>query len=288
MTDRIVNLDANDVARMQRSEMREQAIHALEQGRVIFFPQLPFVLKPNEKAFLTPNVTDGKAKNVSYFKDELSGTRLQGDEKTELTAMMQRYANFANDLVCNLFPVYQPHLVQARTSFRPVEVVGRESSYRKDDKRLHVDAFPSTPVQGKRILRVFSNVNSNAKDRVWRLGEPFEQVSKRFLPKAKKYCRHLATLLCWIKATKTKRSAYDHYMNQIHNLMKADEHYQQTVDQETVHLPPNTTWMVFTDQVSHAAMSGQYLLEQSFYLPVEAMQQPDLSPFNVLKKHGVY
>jgi hypothetical protein len=288
MTDRIFDIEVDDAARMEQGEIREQAINALEQGRVVFCPQLPFELKPEEKSFLTPDVTDGKAKNVSYFKDKLSGTNLQGDERKRLTAMMQRYADYAASLVKHLFPAYERHLIQARTSFRPIEVVGRESSYRKDDKRLHVDAFPSTPVDGKRILRVFSNVNPDGRARVWRLGEPFDSVAKHFLPKAKKYCRHLAALLCWVKATKTKRSAYDHYMNQIHNLMKADQHYQETVDQETVHLPSDTTWMVFTDQASHAAMSGQYLLEQSFYLPVEAMQQPELSPFNVLKKLGAY
>ena len=36
--------------------------------------------------------------------------------------------------------------------------------------------------------------------------------------------------------------------------------------------------MAFTDQVSHAAMAGQYQLEQTFLLPVEAMSDPERSP----------
>lgn len=281
---RIFNLDISTCDKVSADE-RRQAIIALEQGQVVFFPQLVFTLKPEEKTFLSPDVTDRKSKNVSYFNEKLSGTRVKGEQEKLLAGMMQRYADRAESLVRHAFPSYEKSLVKARTSFRPVEVVGRESSYRKDDKRLHVDAFPSTPVQGKRILRVFTNVNPDNKARVWRLGQPFEQVAKHFLPQARKYCGIHAMLLAIFKVTKTKRSAYDHYMNQIHNLMKANEQYQETADQETVHLPANTTWMVFTDQASHAAMSGQHLLEQSFYLPVDAMQQPERSPLKVLEKY---
>ena len=81
------------------------------------------------------------------------------------------------DLVATLFPRYAPYVQRARTSFRPQPAVGRNVSWRKDDSRLHVDAFPSRPNHGERILRVFSNVNPAA-DRVWRVGEPFEAVAE--------------------------------------------------------------------------------------------------------------
>jgi hypothetical protein len=42
---------------------------------------------------------------------------------------------------------------------------------------MHVDNFPSTPTRGKRILRVFTNVNPSGRARVWRMGEPFEQMA---------------------------------------------------------------------------------------------------------------
>jgi hypothetical protein len=42
--------------------------------------------------------------------------------------------------------------------------------------------------------------------------------------------------------------------------------------------------MAFTDQVSHAAMSGQYQLEQTFYLPVAAMIDESRSPLRVLER----
>jgi hypothetical protein len=65
--------------------------------------------------------------------------------------------------------------------------------------------------------------------------------------------------------------------------MKADETYQKTSQQLAVDFPAGSTWLVFTDQVPHAALAGQYQLEQTFLLPVDAMQQPERSPLRVLE-----
>ena len=73
-------------------------------------------------------------------------------------------------------------------------------------------------------------------------------------------------------------------MLQIHDRMKADLNYQTTVSQQSIHFTPGSSWIVQTDQVSHAAMSGQHVLEQTFYLPVTAMVNPALSPLRVLEK----
>ena len=53
--------------------------------------------------------------------------------------------------------------------------------------------------------------------------------------------------------------------------MKQDTAFQESSAQERVDLPAGSTWMTFTDQVSHAAMAGQYQFEQTFLLPVSAM-----------------
>ena len=53
---------------------------------------------------------------------------------------------------------------------------------------------------------------------------------------------------------------------------------------QTVEFPPGSTWMVFTDQVSHAAMSGQHALEQTFTLEVDGMAEPEHAPVRVLER----
>ena len=54
-------------------------------------------------------------------------------------------------------------------------------------------------------------------------------------------------------------------MLQLHDLMKDDTAYQAGAPQTAVRLSGrDRAWMAFTDQVSHAAMAGQYQLEQTF------------------------
>jgi hypothetical protein len=268
------------------SEQQMRAIEAIENGKIIFLPQLPFNLTNLEQRFLSPHYVDPKTKNISYDirAHTIRGVQGSPNDKEQMQAMMKRFAMQARSLVTQLLPHYQNTLQQARTSFRPVEISNRKTSYRKDDKRLHVDAFPANPNQGKRILRVFSNVNPNGEDRVWRVGEPFAEVARQFLPKISNPLPGSAKLLHLLNITKSQRTYYDHIMLQIHDRMKADENYQQNAQQCEVRFPPYTTWIVQTDQVSHAAMSGQYLFEQTFYLPVNAMQDPNRSPLRILEQ----
>jgi len=279
-----IHLNEFDVVLSQ--EIKKLAIQALEAGKVLYFPELSFRLSDNETSFLSPDKVDPKSKNISYDirKDSLKGSNTQGDEADALKTMMKRFATNTKKLITELFPYYQTNLTQARTSFRPVEVLGRASSYRKDDTRLHIDAFPSAPVKGRRILRVFSNVNPEGKPRVWRVGEPFSNVAKQFIPQIHSPVPGTSSLLKFLGITKDYRTLYDHYMLKMHDRMKGDEHYQKEVSQKEVKFPPGSSWIVYSDQVSHAAMSGQHLFEQTFYLPAFAMQNPETTPLHILER----
>jgi hypothetical protein len=157
-------------------------------------------------------------------------------------------------------------------------------SWRADDRRLHIDAFPSRPNYGERILRVFTNVNPAGAPRVWRVGEPFETVARRFLPRAKPYSRWQARLLQTLHVTKSFRSEYDHLMLQLHDGMKSDLDYQRSAQQQTVPFPAGSVWVCFSDQTSHAVMSGQYMLEQTLHLPAARQYNPDSSPLAILSR----
>jgi hypothetical protein len=269
------------------TQTQQQAIEALENGQVVYLPHLAFLFQEHEQEFLSPLITDGKAKNVSYDirNQKLRGTVCKGEQAYHLQAMMHRYAVQSRQLLAHLLPHYVPTIKQARTSYRPVEILGRKApSYRKDDTLLHVDAFPASPVKGTRILRVFTNVNPNGQSRVWRVGEPLPRVVEKFAPHIKKPIPALLHLQHFLKITRDYRTPYDHYMLNIHNHMKADKDYQKNVTQQEVHFSPGSTWFVYTDQVSHAAMSGQYVFEQTFHLPVTGLKNPDTAPLRVLEK----
>jgi len=264
---------------------QEASLHHLEEGFVLLFPHLSFNLTEDETEFLSPHVA-GKSKNISYnmWNREIKGTILEKGTSFRLAKLMHRFADSTRHLLSNLFPNYRGSLKQGRTSFRPVEIAGRVTSWRKDDTRLHVDCFFSTPLQGRRILRIFSNVNPLGHPRYWKVGEPFSDLAERFFPKLKASFLGTHTLLHLLRVTKAKRTEYDHYMLQLHDNMKKDLTYQKNVKQDTLALPAGGTWIVYTDQVSHAATAGQFQFEQTFYLPVPAMERPETSPLRILEK----
>jgi hypothetical protein len=206
------------------------------------------------------------------------------NELAELKAMITRYAEQSEALALRLFPHYRGHLKRGNTSFRPVDVAGRETSWRKDDTRLHVDAFPSNPMHGTRLLRVFCNVNPNGRPREWRVGEPFEAHARRYLPAIGRPLPGSAWLLERTGITKRRRTEYDHVMLQLHDRAKADAAFQQTSPQARVDFAPGTSWVVFSDQVLHAAMGGQHMMEQTFYLDVAHQQRPETSPRGTLER----
>ena len=259
---------------------------AVENGDVLTFARLPFVLDAGERRFLDPRWADGQAKNISlrWPAGELRGAAGEAADLAALRAMIVRYAEHSEALALRLFPHYRGHLQRGSTSFRPARVDGRATSWRKDDTRLHIDAFPSNPMHGTRLLRVFCNVNPAGEPRRWRVGERFESHARRYLASMQRPLPGSAWLLERLRITKRRRTEYDHYMLQLHDLAKADAEFQRTSPQANVDFAPGTTWVVFSDQVLHAAMGGQHMLEQTFYLDVADQQQPQTSPRSTLER----
>jgi|SRR5450830_5499 len=263
---------------------RQHAISALEGGGVIYMPNMRFDLDEEERKLLTPALSDGKSKNITLKPNgELKGVADATDQISPLRSMLNRYAMNAVLLVAAMFPEYDAELIVANTTFRPCEVENRKSSYRKDDSRLHPDAFPSNPTQGMRLLRVFTNINPQGKPREWRVGEPFSEMAAKYLPDTKPMLPGQAWLMEKFRITKKRRTSYDHLMLQLHDMVKSDVDYQKNAPQQHVDFPPGSSWMVFSDQVLHAAMAGQYMMEQTFYLPVHALYNPQTAPIRVLE-----
>ena len=282
MQSQIVKIDATD---WHNVEGRPDWTAAVEAGKVLYFPQLTFQLTEQEKSLLRPDVRDAKSRNISLNVDgSIKGVAGDAATQQQVAAMVARFREHATALISGLFPNYMPVVRMAPTSYRPSQVETRAQSWRADDKRMHVDAFPSRPNYGERILRVFTNVNPDRQPRVWRVGEPFEDVAERFLPRLKPYVRWQAKALRALHVTKSLRSEYDHLMLQLHDLMKFDEQYQKNGTQVTVPFPPGSVWVCFSDQATHAVMSGQFMMEQTLYLPPGKEVDPQASPLAILTR----
>ena len=272
------------VAVLARQDPKDQAAHLLEHGCVLMLPDLDFDTAGFETAMFA-EVSDAGTKNVSYnpASGELKGTTASGPVREQLTEIVARYSAWAQDLVGELLPAYAATLQRGRTSWRP-RSADHNLSKRKDDRRLHIDAFPSSPVQGRRILRVFRNVNPQGESRFWRVGEPFAHHAGRFLPRTRAMAPGAALAMQALGLTKGRRSAYDNLMLQLHDQSKEDDAYQANAPHWDVSFPAGATWLVFTDGVVHAALGGRYAFEQTFYLPLEAMVDPAASPLKTLER----
>lgn len=278
----IVEMDATQ---WQGLQARPEWTAALEAGKVLFFPRLGFDLSPEEKALLREDMLKPGKRNVSLDADgALNHAAGSAAEQQALAAMIGRFRAQALQLVHDLLPAYRGQLRVAPTSFRPKQVEVRAQSVRADDQRMHVDAFPTRPTYGERILRVFTNVNPHGAPRVWRVGDSFEAIARKFLPQAKPYQLWQARLLKAVHATKSLRSEYDHLMLQLHDLMKFDEDYQKNGTLVTIPFPPGSVWVCFSDQATHAVMSGQFMMEQTLYLPPGREADPQSSPLAILTR----
>ena len=282
MTSQIVEIDFNDWA---QAHSRPEWTAAVEAGKVLYFPRLGFAVQPEEQALLREDTLAPKSRNVSLGADGvLKGAAGSAQDQQALAAMVGRFRQQALQLVDDLLPEYKGQLRVAPTSFRPKQVETRAQSVRADDQRMHVDAFPSRPSYGERLLRVFTNLNPHGVPRVWRVGEDFETIARRYLPQAKPYRLWQAKVLNAVHATKSLRSEYDHLMLQLHDLMKFDEAYQKNGTQVTVPFPPGSVWVCFSDQATHAVMSGQFMMEQTLYLPPGKEVDPQASPLAILTR----
>ena len=258
----------------------------LEGGGLVLLETLAFPLSPEEQAFADPVVLAPRSKNVSLDPrtGELGGTVLEGAARARLAAATARYAAFSDALVARLLPAYVPALERRRTSFRPGAVDERALSPRRDDKRLHLDAFPSSPVGGKRILRVFSNVDPLGRPRLWRLGD--ETLEQHARARLRRYPRLgvRARAMQALRLTRGRRTDYDQAMLRLHDGAKLDDRWQSGAAYTEARLPAGSTWIVYTDGVLHAAMRGQHAFEQTYLMPVDAMVHPERSPLRTLER----
>lgn len=257
----------------------------LETEGLLLLPGQPFALARGEVDLVSPRWSDGRAKNISLSpRGEVRGAVTEANAERRLAGLMTRYRDWAESLILEKAPRYGASLERGRTSLRTRDVAEGAESKRKDDRRLHVDAFASQPTGGKRILRVFTNVNPDGEERLWRLGEAFEPHARRWARRLRRPWPGEGWLLRWLGVTRATRTAYDALMLGLHDAAKLDDAYQRDAPSRDLVLPAGASWIAYTDSVVHAAMRGRFMLEQTFYLPLEAMAAPETSPARILER----
>jgi hypothetical protein len=290
----------NDPARSD--ELSRKYCEALEDGDIVVFNSTPFDFSKDDREFLLSQKQSGLKvhKNVSYrpSQDLLRGDACETPEENQrLHDIMRRYSKEVTRFLTQFLAPYAPHWTLDFASYRPLEEKGRDLPLHKRNDLMHVDAFPSRPTHGGRILRVFTNINPT-RPRVWETTDKFPALVKTFADDAglptfaresgsagEKLRKAFAPVFRAVGVKGLDRSAYDRFMLRFHDYLKENTDYQTNWPKIRMEFPPGSTWMVYTDQVPHAAMSGQFMTEQTYIIPLKAMVTPDRSPLRVLEKH---
>ena len=279
----------------QASSLARNYCAALERGEVLYFPHPPFDLPSADREFLLAHEWSELRmhKNVSYRPgdDTLRGVSGDSASAQRIQAILRKYSAEVIAFLSSFLAPYAGKWIIDFASFRPLEEDGRALPLHKRNDLLHVDAFPSRPTRGGRILRVFTNLNLS-KPRVWQITGPFGSLAQQFAADAgldaiaAKDSFVGRTIQNWGATLGVRgmgRTPYDVFMLRFHDYLKENLGFQQSCSKVRLEFPPMSTWIVYTDGVAHAVMSGQYAMEQTFLIPADALVSPQDAPYKILE-----
>lgn len=272
----------------------------LEVGNILFFARPPFAIRQDDREFLLGQTQTSSAlhKNVAYrpAEDRITGlAKSENVEAARLGLILKNYSQHAAQFLGELLPPYAGKWKLDFASFRPLEERGRPARLHARNDLPHFDSFPTRPTNGDRILRFFTNLNP-VQNRVWNTSQTFEAIGPHFaksigLPRARStnpLARGVRGLAGSLRLAGAHRSPYDNFMHRCHNAMKEDASFRQSCPKQRWEFPPGSSWIVFTDCVSHAVLEGQYALEQTFLISRQAMVEPERSPIAILERIAGY
>lgn len=280
---------------------------ALEQGQIVHFPECPFDLPTaSDLERLRRELPQQlKLKNVSYHPetDQVHGL----DGSADLNALARRILTEHSTRLQAFLEQAMPILTRAwrvgTCSFRPIQEQGRDLKPHASNELVHIDAGAYGATNGDRILRFFVNINPD-QDRVWVSKGAFPDLYSKYgdaagITSATRSSRslrkgpldHVRTgLLKGIAglglpiAMVLDSSPYDRVMRRFHDFMKDTPEFQDNPENHfELRFKPFSAWMVFTDMVSHASLSGQHALVSTFIVPLENCQHKELAPINILR-----
>jgi hypothetical protein len=283
------------------TEASEAEYRGLEAGDIVYFADSPSLLPDEDRAFLVTQkqVDASYHKNVSYrpLEDRLKGVD-QDDFalRARVHEIMRGYSRRAIDFMSTFLKRYAREWKIDFASFRPIEESGRSVALHSRNDLLHFDSFPTRPSHGDRLLRIFTNIHPD-RARVWVTTDHFEALAGQFAeriglhrkPTRLEALKHLtARAAASLGLPVVDRPPYDRFMLKIHHAMKEDAGFQKTCRKDRWEFPAGSTWIVFTDSASHACLSGQYALEQTFIIRRTTLAAPDKAPITVLERLAGY
>lgn len=276
----------------------------MERGEIVFFPVCPLELPPDQdlKRLRTELPNQLRAKNVSYHPESgrLRGVAARGGLRDAVLNFLTAHGATVRAFLREYMPALTEGWTVGTTSFRPIQERGRGLSSHASNELIHFDAGAYGATDGDRILRFFVNVNPE-EDRVWCTKGTFPDVFARYGAEAgvtdggalergpvDRLRGHLLRGVAKVglrEAVLADSSPYDRLMRRFHNYMKDTPSFQKRDETwREIRFPPFSAWMALTDTVSHASVSGQHALVDTFILRLAACRRPEFAPINILRE----
>lgn len=279
---------------------------ALERGNIVLFPECPILLPPEDDLRLLRERMPPflKSKNISYHPeaDRIFGVKAPPEMMERAHQVLKDHSRRVQDFLSRAAPALVRDWKVGTSSFRPMQEKGRNLSAHASNERVHIDAGAYGATHGDRIVRFFVNVNPS-EDRVWITKGAFPDLYRKYgriagvvpengdgshLEEGAMDRFRTAVFNTMAKilppAKLLDSSPYDRTMRRFHNYMKDTREFQETPDgHRQFEFKPFSAWMVFTDMVSHACISGQHAFVDTFVIPLRNCRLPDLAPINILK-----
>ncbi len=279
----------------------------LERGNIVHFPHCPIELPSQDDIiFLRDELpAQMKLKNISYHPeaDTVRGIDADGELQQRARRILVEHSDRIESFLNKIIPSLTPNWTIGTSSFRPMQEKGRDLKPHASNELIHVDAGAYGATNGDRIFRFFVNVNPD-EDRVWATKGTFPDLYRKYGEQAgirvdspspgyleKGPLDHMRTGVIrglgslGLPLTKVLDSSpYDRTMRKFHNFMKDTPEFQQSPDgHQEIRFAPFSAWMVFTDMVSHASLSGRFAFIHTSIIPLENCRHPELAPINILK-----
>jgi hypothetical protein len=261
----------------------------LERGEVLYYPVAPFPLPQGAdlELLLRQQLGSLAHKNISY--DPATG-KVNGYARScaaQVGPLREVFAAFSRSVtgwLTQTLPAYSAGWDLDRVSFRPQEEATRRLRLTARNDLLHVDAFPGRPSHGRRILRVFANINP-LEPRIWVTSDPFARLLGRYgeaagLPggPVAGWLQQLGQGVLSLLQPRGRRSVYDTFMLRFHDFLKLSEDFQERGPKRLWTFPPGSAWLAMTDACSHSVLRGRYALEHSYFVSPATLALPDESP----------
>jgi 3-deoxy-D-manno-oct-2-ulosonic acid (Kdo) hydroxylase len=268
----------------------------LERGAIEYFPTCPFAAPQGDdlEFLLQQRLASRAHKNISFDPRtcKAAGFRRQSNaQAVRLREVLMSFSESATSWLAKTLPRYAAGWRQDRVSYRPAEEATRKLRLKARNDLLHVDAFPSRPTNGARILRLFVNINPT-EPRIWATSLSFPRLLDRFgsaaglpghqgLGVARKLTHRMLGIF---QPARRRRSPYDSFMLRFHDFLKANDDFQERGPKQYWKFPPGSAWLVFTDVASHAVLRGRFALEHSYFVSPATLALPQESPPALLER----